>query len=254
MLNITIQSYNWNEVDTVEIAQLLLTVRRESPFWRPDWNLDWFQEFIRQRIERFSPSFVILARARGKLVGMTGIITADPTLYDLWRWHPVVLQEENEDEIAVALIKAGIQHMQAAGIHSIEVVFDFTQDHMTPETEAYYQKYGTWYELAGTVKRDEFVFMTCQSSDFKLTPQNRLKNEFEIAPLNIQARDDLYNCFYQAFLAGNDRSFLGRNEAQRRSMFAGYFEDSENLNTTASLVQPAGDRIHPLQNPAPRWR
>ena len=126
MLNITIQSYNWNEVDTVEIAQLLLTVRRESPFWRPDWNLDWFQEFIRQRIERFSPSFVILARARGKLVGMTGIITADPTLYDLWRWHPVVLQEENEDEIAVALIKAGIQHMQAAGIHSIEVVFDFT--------------------------------------------------------------------------------------------------------------------------------
>jgi len=236
-------TYSWDEVDIAEVAHLFLAARRVSPFWQPNWNSDWFQQFIHQRIERFAPSFVILARAGGKLVGMTGIITADPTLYNLWRWHPVVLPGENEHEIAASLIAASIQQMRAAGVHSLEVVFDFTQDTMTPETEAYYQKYKNWYELAGAVKQDEFVFMTCQASGFKPPAESRLKDKFEINALNVQAKDDIYNCFYQAFLVGKDRSFLGRTEAQRRSMFDGHFDDPENLNTAASLVLAQNQQV-----------
>ncbi len=231
-----IHTHNWNEVNINEVAQLVFTARRASPFWRPDWNLDWFRQFIQQRKERFSPSFVILARSKGNLVGMISIITEDPTTHDLWRWHPVVLPGENEDEIAAKLIEASINQVKAASAQGLEVGFDFNRDGMTPETEAYYQKYNAWYALCGAVKLDEFVYMTCRTSDFEPLLQNFPKDGFEIDAFNIQDKENIYACFYRAFLDGKDRSFLGKTEQQRRRMFEGYFSDPENLNKAASLI------------------
>lgn len=235
-MEIEIRTHNWNEVDIAEVAQLIFTARRASPFLRPDQDLDWFRQFIHQRIERFSPSFVILARVGEKLVGMTGIITADPTIYDLWRWHPVVLPGKNEDEIAAVLIEAGIHQMKTGGVQRLEVCFDFSRDEMTLETEVYYQKYASWYARYGAVKLDEFVYMTCQSANFQPLPQNFLKAGFEIRTFNIPDKNAIYDCFYQAFLAGKDRSFLAKTEEQRRRMFEGYFDDPENMNEAASLI------------------
>ena len=192
-MEIEIQTYKWNEVDINETAQLIFTARLACPFWRPDRSLDWFRRFVHQRIKRFSPSFVILARAGGTLVGMTGIITADPTLYDLWRWHPVVLPGENENEIAAALIKASINQMKAAGAQRLKVCFDFSRDEMTPETEAYYHKYNSWYARYGAVKLDEFVYMTCRAADFKPLSRNFLKAGFEISAFSIPDKDAIYD-------------------------------------------------------------
>jgi ribosomal protein S18 acetylase RimI-like enzyme len=235
-MKLEIHKNDWNDIDLTEMAELLVTASSASPFWQPGWNLAWFQQFIHQKRAQFSPSFVVMARAQGKLVGMISIITTDPTLFDLWRWHPVVLPDENEQETAVKLIEASIHLMQNVGVHRLEVGFDFHTDSMTPETEAYYQKYRAWYDLAGAIKLDEFVYMTCEPSDFKPRSLNHIGDDFEINKLNISAKDALFECFYQAFLLGNDRSFLGRNEIQRQSMFDGYFDDRENINTAASLV------------------
>ena len=235
-MKIEIHTHNWNEVDINEVAQLIFTSRRASPLWRSDQSLDWFRQFIHQRIERFSPSFVILARSGKDLIGITSIITEDPTIYDLWRWHPVVLPGENENEIAETLIKASIDQMHAAGADRLEVCFDFSGDEVKAEREAYYQKYNSWYERCGVVKLDEYVYMTCRTSDFAPIPQNLLKDDFEISALRFQDRDDIYECFYQAFLNGKDRSFLVRTEKQRRSRFDGFFDDPENLNEEASLT------------------
>lgn len=235
-MEIEIRMHNWNVINIDEVAQLIFTARRASPFWRPDQSLDWFRQFVHQRIKRFSPSFVILARARETLVGMTGVITTDPSLYDLWRWHPVVLPGGNENEIATALIEASINQMKVAGAHRLEVCFDFSRDEMTPETEAYYQKYISWYELCGAAKLDEFVYMTCPAANFEPLSRNILPSGFEIKAFSIPDKNAIYDCFYQAFLDGKDRSFLGKTEAQRRKMFAGYFDDPENLNAAASII------------------
>jgi len=56
---------------------------------------------------------------------MTTIITTDPTLYNLWRWHPVVLPGENEKIIAAPLIENSINQMKDAGADRLEVCFDF---------------------------------------------------------------------------------------------------------------------------------
>jgi ribosomal protein S18 acetylase RimI-like enzyme len=235
-MKIEIRTHNWNEVDLTEIAQLMFTAKKASPFWRPDRGLDWYQRFIQQRIERFSPSFAILARAENTLVGMISVITADPTLYDLWRWHPVILPGENEDEIASALIDASIRLMKADDVHRLEVSFDFSKDELIQETEAYYQKYRSWYAQHGIVKLDESAYMICQAANFKLFSGNSLETDFEISTFSAPDQDVIYECFYQTFLKGKDRSFLGKTELQRQRWFTEYVDDPENLNETASLI------------------
>ena len=236
LMKIETHVHQWSEVDIDEVAQLLFTTRQASPFWRSDQKLDSFRQFIEQRRERFSPSFVILARTGETLVGMMGIITENPSLYDLWRWHPIVLPGENEDEIASALIKASIHQMKVTDIHDLEICFDFSKEQITPAAVAYYQKYKSWYAQYGAVKLDEFVYMTCQSESFIHLSKNSLEAEFEVRNLSMQNKDDLYDCFYQAFLEGKDRSFLAKNEEQRRITFDEYFEHPENLNSSGSLI------------------
>jgi hypothetical protein len=90
---------------------------------------------------------------------MLGVIAAEPTLYNLWRWHPIVLPGENENKIATALIGACISPMKASGIHHLEICFDFSRHEMIPETEAYYQQYNAWYAQHGIVKLDEYVYI-----------------------------------------------------------------------------------------------
>ena len=88
-MEIETQTHNWNEVNINEMAQLIFTARRASPFWRRDRSLDWFRQFIHHRKERFSPSFVILVRSRENLVGLSTVISADPTQWldgtTVWR-------------------------------------------------------------------------------------------------------------------------------------------------------------------------
>ena len=216
-MRIDIQAYSWDDLNINEVAQLVFKASRASPFWDPDRSLTWFQQFINQNIERFSPSFVLLARYGKDLVGMTGIITSNPMLYDLWRWHPVILPGENETEIATALIKASINHMKAAGAHSLEVCFDFSGAEMTSETEAFYHKYKSWYELCGAEILDEFVYMTREAFALKPSPKNFQKDGFEIKSFSMQEKNDVYECFYQCFLSGEHRSFLGKTDGQRRA-------------------------------------
>jgi ribosomal protein S18 acetylase RimI-like enzyme len=214
----------------------MLTARSVSPFWQPDQDIDWFRRFIQHRTERFSPSFVILARSDGNLTGMSTVITADPALYDLWRWHPVVLPGDHEDDIAIRLIDAAVNQARADGVHRLEVCFDFSRDELRPETEAYYQKYNRWYERCGAVKLDEFVYMTCETAVSRPITPNSLKDDYTISTFNMQDKDNLYDCFYRAFRNGKDRSFLEKTEQERQSMFNGYFDDPENLNQEASLI------------------
>ncbi|MCP4425933.1 MAG: GNAT family N-acetyltransferase [Chloroflexi bacterium] len=242
-MKIEIHRRNWQEVDINEAAQLLFTADQASPFWRPEQNLDWFRRFIQHRKERFSPSFVILARAKERLVGMTTVITADPAMYDLWRWHPVVLPGDHEDEIATALIKASIKQMRADDARRLEVCFDFGRDDLRPETEAYYQKYDQWYEQCGAVKLDEFVYMTCETAVSQPIAPNFLNDNVAIRAFIMLDKDTLYDCFYRAFHDGKDRSFLEKTEPERRAMFEDYFDDPENLNEAASLILSKNQRV-----------
>jgi hypothetical protein len=141
---VNIQAHNWSDVNLLEITQLVNKAGFSAPFWNPDLILDWVHQFLEQAIERFSSSFVILARTGKDLVGMTSVITSDPSRYELWRWHPVVLPAQNEAEIATGLIQASITHMKAASAHWLEVCFDFSGAGMTPELKSYYHKYKSW--------------------------------------------------------------------------------------------------------------
>jgi ribosomal protein S18 acetylase RimI-like enzyme len=174
---------------------------------------------------------------------MTGIITSNPTLYDLWRWHPVVLPGKDETHIATALIEASINQMKVAGVQSLEVCFDFNDNRLKLESEAYFQKYKNWYEICGAVKLDEYVYMTLNNPGFNTSPNSSLQNGLEIKSLKNHNKNQVYDCFYQAFLNGEDRSFLGRTQAQRREMFEEYFGDSEKLNEEASLILLQDDQV-----------
>lgn len=90
---------------------------------------------------------------------------------------------------------------------------------------------------------DEFVCITRKTSGFTPFPKDFLKDGIEIKTFSIQEKDDVYQCFYDAFLHRKDRSFLGRTEEQRRVMFDGYFDDPDNLNKEASLTLSKMDQV-----------
>jgi ribosomal protein S18 acetylase RimI-like enzyme len=148
----------------------------------------------------------------------------------------VVLPAQNEAEIASGLIQASTTHMKAASAHWLEVCFDFSGARMTPELKAYYHKYKSWYEVCGAELLEEYVYMTCSTSGFEHLSKGFLKDGFHIESFTIQDKDEVYRCFYDAFINGNDHSFLKRTEGSRRVMFDKYFDDPENINKEASLI------------------
>ncbi|MCK4933339.1 GNAT family N-acetyltransferase [Candidatus Bathyarchaeota archaeon] len=66
---------------------------------------------------------------------------------------------------------------------------------------------------------------------------------YEVEPLIETDENKLYQCYYQTFSTGKDRSFFDQTDAERRAFFTQTFNRSEPLNEETSLTLTKDQQI-----------
>ena len=240
-MDLEIKILEWPQVDTAELAAVALASRVASPFYMDGQDRDAFENYVIQSSQRWPGSQVLTAFQDGILVGWLGLIMEDPLSFEIWRWHPFILPRIDPGPAAEGLLQEAVNISREKEAQSLGVVCGFQKTHLTPQTEAYYQRQMGWYEKSGIRKADEFAYLTCPASDLQLPETPELPGTLEIRSYQPGDQEALVEPYYQAFEAGVDRSFLEKTTEQRQATFDGFF--TEELNIQASMVLLEGD--HP---------
>jgi hypothetical protein len=98
----------------------------------------------------------------------------------------------------------------------------------------------TWYESLGFTIREDTVYMDYYTTGDEEDPQ--LFEGVELTHVTDVERDDLYQCYYDTFSAGQSPFFFDQNEGERRESFDLLFE-SESVNEDTSLAIVNGSKV-----------
>lgn len=240
-MDIEIQVLEWPQADLDELAELVWESRLASPLWMEGQSVNLFKNYIEQSKGRWPDSKLVTAQRDGKLVGWLALITEDPLIFELWRWHPFIKPGEEQEPIADQLLQACKGIAAEKGAQNLEVCCHFQKGQINAEVEAYYQIIAAWYEKNGLKKNDEAVYLTSPVGEIELSPPAAIPEPFSIVEYQPDYVDQMYSCYLEAFSSGQDRSYLNKTEQQRKAMFHGYLENE--LNQKASLVLLEGDRV-----------
>ena len=242
-MEIELNVLDWAQADLDEMAELIWEARMASPLWVEGQSVDTFKNYIEQSKGRWPDSSLVTAHRDGKLVGWLALITEDPLTSELWRWHPFIKPDEDQELIADQLLQACKEISQEKGAQSLEVCCHLQNQHLTPEVEDYLQIQGSWYEKNGLMLSDETVYMTCTSSEIDLLPEPTFPEPFSICNYHPHLKSTLYEVYLLAFSTGQDRSFLNLTAAGAITQFDRYLGNDLNPQTSAILLrggQPIG--------------
>jgi len=242
-MEIEIKILEWNEADLQGLAELAWESRMASPLWVDGQSIDLFKNYIISSKERWPESLLVTANKDGELVGWLALITEDPLAFELWRWHPFILPDEEQEDIADQLLSACQEITRERGAQSLEVCCHLQKGQLNSEVDAYLRAQQAWYEKNGLGLSDETVYMVCSSSEIDLPPLPEFPEPYSICRYHPHLKDSLYECYLLAFSSGADRSFLNLTAAGAKAQFERYLEGG--LNAEASLVllrggQPIG--------------
>jgi len=240
-MTIDIKILEWSEVDLDELAALTFASYKASPVWVDGQTLELFRNYLTRGKERWPESLVVAGYQEKNLVGWLAIILEDPLLFELWRWHPVILPVSEPALIAKQLLTRCVEISKEKGAQSLEVTCNFEKHQLTPEVENHYLRHLAWYEDIGLRKSDESVFLTCETSKIQLSDNPMGSGPFKISPYQPRYKERMYECFVQAFSSGQDRTFQEKTSEQRQTWFERYL--TENHNPQASMVMLDGDNV-----------
>lgn len=233
-MTLEIQVLGWEQVDLDDLAFLAWKSRRGSPLWVEGQTAADFKDYLRAGKNRWPQTTLVCARQDQKLVGWLGVITEDPLIYELWRWHPFLLPEEDLPSVAQGLLLASIGLTRYHGAQSLEVCCHLNQNQLGSEAEDFYRLQGEMYQKAGLKMTDETVHMTCSASECSPQKPASIPEPFLICNYHPSYHQQAYTCYLAAFSAGSDRSILHKTPEQREAAFEAYL--AGNLNTNASKL------------------
>ena len=229
-----IQRQDWAQADLDEMARLAWEARQVSPLRVDGQTLEEFRGYLLAGKERWPETVLLCARQGQELLGWLGLITADPLVFELWRWHPFLKPGIDPGPVAQELLLASIRLAQDQRAQSLEVCCHLNQTQLEGEAEEYARKQGKRYLQAGMIKTDETVYMTCSAMEFTRPTHPPLPESHLICDYHPSYREPAYACYLEAFSAGSDRSFLHKTPQQQEASFQAYLDG--NLNTRASKL------------------
>jgi ribosomal protein S18 acetylase RimI-like enzyme len=113
---------------------------------------------------------------------------------------------------------------------------------VTEETNGTYETYSKWYSKYNVMKYYEYLYMVFDFNN-PLPAQSKLPDGVTIKKLAAVEIDELYQCYYETFSAGQDRDFFDHDESQRRTRFDRSFVDADNINEVISSVLLVDDKL-----------
>jgi ribosomal protein S18 acetylase RimI-like enzyme len=205
----------WQELDLAEIASLISLVRKDAlGIYRAVSNNEAIN-FLDENSSSAS-NWAALAFAGGELVGWlllaaegSDAVEVNPSVLG---GHPIVARGVDRPATAGLLLDEATRWAEGEGIGRVNLVTGMAEE--DKEDDAF----ATFYEQHSFGLKLKYVEMICQLSDV-LPLEATLPPGFEIAPLSTATMDELYNCYHQAFAAGDARFFFDQDPAEQRDYF-----------------------------------
>lgn len=221
--------HRWDELDLDELAEFSFEAKQSRPeTHNTNSSADEERRIINWR-RQFSQSLVIVTRKKKKILGWLSFDLDSTTIMEIGRWLPIILP--HKEEAFESMINKCKNYCKRVDYSRIEVSFDIKD---RGDRQAY-EVYKSLYETNGVRFKDEIIYMNrnlSESDNAEITIPETFKTE-SILELNDS---ELYRCYYEAFIQGQDRMFQDQTEEERLEYFYDYYSKSKPLIKEASLV------------------
>jgi len=228
-----IQQCNWDEIEINEIAQLMHDVRKEEGF--PEFPVDRIANYIQRIRERFPAEVTFLARNAGGLIGWASIHRSTESIGELDRWHPFVKGSESQT-LGRTLLERCNDYSRRNGITRLTCTLSELADNL----EEAYQKRREWFDASGWSKMNEDIYMVWDVTA-EGPAEAPLSEEYSIAALSSRTKMELYHCYEEAFLEGDDREIHDMTPVQRRERFEEHFDLETIVEESSVIIENDGE-------------
>ena len=222
-----------NKVNVDEICQLILDMKTSNGEWSEDVDLEKVKQVFLRNFEDTEDS-ILLAKQAGKLISLIVIHLDEQDMIEMNPWflggHPIVCQDLDEVQLGSEMIQRVMNY--AESIHIMKVNVHFMKD--APPRRRMYE--GLSMKLF-----EEVTHLRVSLSELEIiTPEP--SNEADIIPLHEALIESLYDCWYESFQSGQDRSFFARSQEQNREHFEQMFARDE-YDTRASIALMSSEQV-----------
>ena len=210
-----IDVHPWDQVAIDEIAGVVYAARRAA-LEQQGTSHEALVRLLQEDLGKAAMRFVV-AREDIKLAGF--LVLAPMTLTTLslnpgqaLGSFPLVLPYLQTSSTAIALVKRAIEWAGKEGYQQIELMVPFAPDERTDPAVA------SWYRPLGFVTELSYVDMICDLVQ-QTTLDPAVPAGLALRPLKGVNNDELYDCYYAAFRAGDAQFFHAQTDQERRAYF-----------------------------------
>ncbi|MFW9986356.1 MAG: GNAT family N-acetyltransferase [Candidatus Odinarchaeota archaeon] len=227
----------WDEVNPEEIAQFIFHVRQQEGLLTENSTIENYISAVDWWKERLH-SAPIIAYSKKRIVGWLVIFSFVPRISTIGRWHPIIEEGPQKEEIAKQLLKTAITHAKQTNFERLEAELT----HITPKNESRYEQYKTWYETQG-------FYLASEESRLELDliqeplPEPIFPPGFQLVPLTEFTNDELVTPFFEMFDNSKDRFWLDQTPDQRLECYKFWFNRDRPFVEEATGVLVKGDKI-----------
>jgi len=229
--NLITSIHRWDELDLDELAEFSFEAKQSrSETHNTERSVDEERRIINWR-QQFSPSLVVITRKKKKILGWLSFDLASTSILEIGRWLPIIIQVDCEDLVIKSLLEESKKYCEHVKYPRIEVSFDVE----SRREKLVYDIYKRWHEANDLHLKEEIAYMNrpLSESDNAEIP---LPETFETKSILEISDSELYRCYYEAFIQGQDRMFQDQTENERLEYFHDYYSKSKPLIKEASLV------------------
>ncbi|MFX0114015.1 MAG: GNAT family N-acetyltransferase, partial [Candidatus Hodarchaeota archaeon] len=163
-------------------------------------------------------SVVVLARSGGDLIGGLILCRTGPKKLEInpgtLGGHPLVSRNADQKEVGRQLIQEAISWSLKEGFEFLQIWLQ--RD--TKEDNHLHAEYAAWYGSLGFSVSGISVDMICILAEQKAM-EISIPQGFQVKKVGELPEDSLYQCYHDAFQAGDAQFFFEQNEKERRQYF-----------------------------------
>ena len=222
-----VSTHSFDELDLTRLSAFILESKQASGTWRAETTLDHVEATMNRTFGGTKDTF-LLVEDSGVILGCAILhLSDDGAEVNPWFMGglPVIGPGLDEIEVASLLLGKAVGQSKSEGINRLEITFP-KEKHSDPIKSLLKDK--------GFSLVEEIVHMRGSLSDLARDVPPLRKSV--VSQLLTEAdRDDLYRCWTETFLQGNDRSILSKTDAERKTFFEESFNFEEDLIEEASV-------------------
>jgi ribosomal protein S18 acetylase RimI-like enzyme len=218
------------DVDVGKLARLTYQAMRRDQLLAADAAEEAFLDRIAGGIAHDCDEAVFLAGKEGEIAGWLALYK--PTglgIAQIWDWHPVVFADENQGEVAAALIQEAFVHLKQAGLHKVAIDF-----RVNALTQPCFTQHAAWYARAGITEVIEEAFYRRELAGEEA--EVAIPDEYSLGHIADTDWDALSHCWEEVFSSSDDQFFLSLDAQGRSALFADSWNREKPLIHAASLT------------------